>query len=72
MMHFDYMNSKAFNISYGLGVMPMFFDPAIGPNKDVYPNYQFFEIIGHGGQDWGSEAPMAGYNFANKLGVAYT
>ena len=71
MMHFDYMNNKYFNISYGLGVIPMWFDPAIGPNKDVYPNYQYFEIIGHAGQDWGSTAPMAGYNFAQKLGIAF-
>ena len=40
MMHFDYMDNKYFNVSYGLGVIPMWFDPAIGPNKDVYPNYQ--------------------------------
>jgi len=63
MMHFDYMNNKYFNISYGLGVMPMFFDPTVGPNKDFYPNYQYFEILGHGGEDWGSQAPLAGYNF---------
>jgi hypothetical protein len=54
MMHFDYMNSPNFNISYGLGTMPMWFDPKVGPNRDVYPKYQYFEIIGHGGQDWGS------------------
>jgi hypothetical protein len=49
MMHFDYMNNKYFNISYGLGVIPMYYDPAKGPNKDVYPNYQYFEILGHAG-----------------------
>ena len=71
MMHFDYMNNKYFNISYGLGVFPMWYDYSKDPSKDVYPHYQFFEIIGHAGQDWGSGAPMAGYNFANKLGIAF-
>jgi hypothetical protein len=51
--------------------MPMYYDRTIDPNKVVYPNYPTFEIIGHAGEDWGSEAPLVGYNFANKMGIAY-
>jgi hypothetical protein len=58
LMDFDYMTDKRFNISYGLGIIPVVFDVANGssnPNH-VYPNYPANEIIGHLGEDWGSAA----------------
>jgi hypothetical protein len=48
MMEFAYMNNPYFNISYGLGVIPMDYDPKTGPGND-YPNYSYFELMGHAG-----------------------
>lgn len=56
MMHFSYMNDPVFNVSYGLGVMTEYYDPKIDPGKEVYPNFQEFQLLGHAGADWGSDA----------------
>jgi len=71
MMEFRYMNDPVFNVSYGLGTMPEYTDPKQDPDRDVYPNYQPYEVIGHAGADWGSGAQLVGYNFHTKVAVAY-
>ena len=70
-MNFEYMSERGFNISYGLGIIPMVYPVANGsmnPNH-VYPNYPSNEIIGHLGEDWGSGAQLVGYNFPLKFSM---
>lgn len=72
MMEFRFMNDPTFNVSYGLGTMNMYYDSRKDPTKDVYPNYDQYELIGHAGADWGSGSQLLGYNFKAKVAVVYT
>ena len=71
MMNFEYMDSKSFNITYGVGLTPMVFPSAnnISSPNHPYPNFPENELIGHAGEDWGSGAQLVGYNFAHKFSI---
>ena len=70
MMDWEY-TTIYFPITYGLGLIPDGFD-YFGVMKGEDDDWLKRGLVGHPGEDWGSNGKAAGYNFAWDFGFSVT